>query len=148
MSALVTPTPPPDGYVLEDQVGFLLRRVHQRATAVFLDGMAPDTLTPPQFAALVKLAELGPMSQNQLGRTIAMDPATSQGVVRRLIEQGLIGRTDDAVDRRRAVLTLTDAGRETIGRCRQRGFTVSAAILAPLAPAERETFLRLLKKLA
>ncbi|HWK44187.1 MAG TPA: MarR family transcriptional regulator [Stellaceae bacterium] len=142
-----TPSDALDGYVLDIQVGYLLRRAHQRATSVFLEGMAPDALTPTQFATLVKLAELGPMSQNHLGRTIAMDPATSQGVVRRLVEQGLIHRAADTTDRRRAVLSLTEEGRGVIERCRKRGLGISAKILSPLQPAEREVFVRLLKQL-
>jgi len=42
-------------------------------------------LTPTQFAALARLRELGDTTQNQLGRLTAMDPATIQGVIQRLL---------------------------------------------------------------
>ena len=67
-------------YVLEDQVGFLLRCAHQRATEVFNAVMGGFGVTPTQFAALAKLDDLGSVSQNQLGRLTAMDPATISGV--------------------------------------------------------------------
>lgn len=138
-----------EDYVLEDQVGYLLRRAHQRATAVFLAELGEKhQITPTQFAALVKLSDVGAQSQNELGRLTAMDPVTIQGVIRRLVERRLIERTADAVDRRRAVLRLTAAGRALVERLIPLGFRVSARTLDPLRPVERAQFLRLLARLA
>ena len=39
-------------YRLEDQVGFLLRCAHQRATEIFSAVMGRFAVTPTQFAAL------------------------------------------------------------------------------------------------
>ena len=63
---------PLDGYAVEDQVGYLLRRAHQRHAALFLEGMAEAELTPTQFTALIKTVELGRVTQNHLGRLAAM----------------------------------------------------------------------------
>ena len=98
-------------YLLEDQVGHLLRRAHQRHTAIFQATIGDDQLTPLQFAALMKLADVGETSQNQLGRLTAMDAATMQGVIKRLIGRGLIERRPDPDDRRRLLLTLSTDGR-------------------------------------
>lgn len=136
------------GYVLEDQVGYLLRRAYQRATALFGEMMTPFGLTPTQFAALTQIHKQGEVSQNQLGRLTAMDPATSQGVIRRLIEQGMVARRDDDQDRRRFQLSLTPAGRQLIEAAMIMGPKVSAATLEPLSARERTIFLALLKRLA
>ncbi len=77
-------------YRLEAQVGHLLRRAHQRASATFLKHIGDPQITPTQFAALVKLADEGELGQNHLGRLTAMDPATIQGVIRRLKARALI----------------------------------------------------------
>ena len=61
-------------YVLDDQIGYILRRVTQRHLAIFAQAI-PD-VTTTQFAVLMRLAELGPQSQNALGRETAMDAAT------------------------------------------------------------------------
>lgn len=136
------------GYVLEAQVGHLLRRAHQRATAIFLAELGEaHGLTPTQFAALVKLSDLGEQSQNELGRLTAMDPATIQGVVRRLAARRLIGRSGDPGDRRRTTLRLTPRGRDLVERTLTLGLKVSARTLAPLGPREQAQFLKLLKKL-
>src|SRR5882762_6117994 len=77
-------------YVLEDQVGFLLRCAHQRGSEIFNAVMERFAVTPTQFAALAKLDDLGSVSQNQLGRLTRMDPATVSGVVGRLIARGFV----------------------------------------------------------
>ncbi len=134
-------------YALEDQVGHLLRRAHQRATAIFLERMGSLALTPTQFAALVKIHDEGMISQNHLGRLTAMDPATSQGVIRRLESQGLVLRTADSVDRRRTQLCLTEAGRAMVADAKRIGREITRATLAPLDATEQATILLLLKKL-
>jgi DNA-binding MarR family transcriptional regulator len=139
---------PDAAYVLEDQVGHLLRRAHQRHTALFARGFEASGLTPTQWAALARLAASGAMTQNLLGRATAMDPATVQGVVRRLIARGLVARTPDPGDRRQVKLALTRAGQSCYQQALECAVAVTAATLAPLAPAERETFLALLRRLA
>jgi len=132
-------------YRLEDQVGFLLRRANQRHLAVFA-GVIPE-VTTTQLAALAKLAEAGPMSQNQLGRMTAMDAATIKGVVGRLVLRRLVVTAPSAEDRRRLIIDLTPEGRALFADLRERGFEATRRTLAPLAPAERERFLALLRRL-
>lgn len=135
-------------YVLEEQAGHLLRRAHQRHTAIFQDNIPDSQLTPLQFAALVKLHDLGEVSQNQLGRLIAMDAATMQGVIKRLDARGLIERRPDPDDRRRLVLSLSASGRRLIERAIEAGHEITRRTLAPLSAAERKSFLVLLARLA
>src|SRR5882757_7907186 len=81
-------------YVLEEQVGFILRQVWQRHAAIFAREIGIN-LTPTQWAALAKLTETGPCSQNQLGRLTAMDVATIKGVIDRLTARGLTETSAD-----------------------------------------------------
>jgi DNA-binding MarR family transcriptional regulator len=141
------------GYVLERQVGHLLRRAHQRHAALFQAMLAEAlgeeaALTPTQWAALVTLATHGEATQNALGRLVAMDPATTQGVVRRLVARGLVARSTDAADRRTVRLSVTEAGRATVAAALPTAAAISEATLAPLSPEERLTFLHLLQRMA
>ena len=136
------------GYLVEDQVGFLLRRAHQRHVALFQEQMAGPDLTPTQFTALIKIVELGRVTQNQLGRLVATDPATIQGVVRRLATRGLVRRTHDPLDRRTAVLAPTPAGLDLARQAVALARDITAATLEPLDPAERGRFLAMLQKLS
>lgn len=139
--------PSQDGYVLEDQIGHVLRRAHQRATAISQEIMT-DGLTPQQYAALVKIRDFGTVSQNRLGRAVAMDPATSQGVTQRLLAKKLIHRTADPEDRRRALLSLTPEGESLVARLIPLGVAVTETTLTPLDAREREILLELLRKLS
>ncbi len=132
-------------YVLDDQIGYILRRVTQRHLALFAQSL-PE-LTTTQFAVLARLAALGPQSQNALGRETAMDAATIKGVVDRLGRQGLVATTPDAADRRRLTVTLTDQGAQTFQRLIPAALQVSAQTLAPLSPAEAATLADLLSRL-
>ena len=136
-------------YVVEDQVGHLLRRAHQRATAIFLAELGERfEITPTQYAALVKLHDLGEQSQNQLGRLTAMDPATIQGVIRRLEERSLIERSGDPGDKRRTTLRLSASGAKLVAAMIPSGLRISAVTLEPLDAEERTVFLALLRRLA
>src|SRR5262245_61701796 len=96
-------------YVLDHQIGFVLRLVNQRHTAIF-DQLIGDDRTPTQWAALAKLWQTGPTSQNQLGRLTAMDAATIRGVVTRLMKRGLVDTRPDRTDARRLLVGLTKKG--------------------------------------
>ncbi len=134
-------------YRLEDQVGHLLRRAHQRHTAIFQSLIGDQQITTTQFAALVKLLDEGELSQNHLGRLTAMDPATIQGVIRRLTERKLIRSRKDLGDRRRTLLSLTPAGTALVRRLIANGPLVSEVTMEPISPDERRLFLDLLRRL-
>lgn len=134
-------------YSLEKQVGFILRRAHQRATDIFNTVMAGFDITPRQFAALAKLHDLGPTSQNQLGRLVAMDPATMVGVAGRLTKRGLVRQSPDPGDARLVLLELTGEGRQLFAAMKAQGVEVSRRTLAPLTAEEAEMLVRLLGKM-
>src|ERR1700676_788613 len=96
-------------YVIQDQVGFLMRVAMQRHTAIFMS-LIPHQLTQTQFAALAKLVEVGTCSQNHLGRLIYLDAATIKGVVDRLGLRGFVTTGSDPNDRRRRAVSLTEKG--------------------------------------
>ncbi len=132
-------------YVLDDQVGYLLRRVTQRHLALF-SGAIPQ-VTTTQFAVIARLAEAGPLSQNHLGRAVAMDAATIKGVVDRLARQGLVTTAPDAGDKRRLTVSLTDQGQVLFAGTVQTALGVSEGTLAPLDGAERAVLMALLARL-
>jgi DNA-binding MarR family transcriptional regulator len=137
----------PGGYRLEEQIGFQLRRASQRHGAIFAAHMVAD-LTPTQWAALVKLAELQTVSQNLLGRETAMDAATIKGVVERLQRRGLVETRPDPDDGRRMLIAITQDGQLLVNAGLSRGLLISAETLKPLKPAEQKALLGLLRRIA
>jgi DNA-binding MarR family transcriptional regulator len=140
----VKPTKP--GYILDEQIGFILRQVWQRHAAIFARDIGIN-LTPTQWAALAKLAETGPCSQNQLGRLTAMDVATIKGVIDRLSARGLTETSPDPDDGRRLLVSLTRAGQQMAEKAASNALAISKETLAPLDARERETLFGLLDKL-
>jgi DNA-binding MarR family transcriptional regulator len=133
-------------YVLDEQVGFLMRVAMQRHTSIFTSRMI-EGLTQTQFAALAKLYEVGPCSQNHLGRLIYLDAATIKGVVDRLGVRGFTTALADPKDRRRRAVALTERGRAVTQAARLVAAEITAATLAPLTAEEQRMVVRLLKKL-
>lgn len=133
-------------YVLDEQVGFMLRQVGQRHAAIFAARIGDD-LTMTQWAAMSKLAETGPCSQNLLGRLTAMDAATIKGVVDRLVRRGFVETRPDTEDGRLLVVVLTSAGEEAVARASVNAFAITEETLAPLDAAERAMLLKLLDRL-
>lgn len=145
MSRTPPDAPPLAEYRLQEQVGFVLRKANQRHIAIFASHIGD--LTPPQFAALARLHEVGETSQNQLGGLVAMDAATVKGVIDRLKARGLVELDGDKEDRRRLVVKLTALGRETVERLMPLAARVTAETLGPLNAREAATLLRLLAKI-
>jgi DNA-binding MarR family transcriptional regulator len=105
-------------------------------------------VTGPQRLVL-RVAGLFPgVSAGELASILHVHPSTLTGILQRLIDVGLLVRTSDVRDRRRARLRLTARGARV--NAMTRG-TVEAAIAATLrrsSAAERSAAERLLERLA
>ena len=134
-------------YVLEEQVGFLLRLASQRH-AVLFNERAPYDLTPTQFSAFLRLAQQGSCSQNELGRRICIDVATIKGVVDRLKAKGMVVASPDPKDKRRTVLSVSPQFKSAGLKCEEVGAQISDATLSPLSDAESKMLIELLKKIS
>lgn len=143
----MTDDAPASRYRLDDQVGFVLRQAQQRHTTLFAAMMIED-LTPTQWAALAKLAELGPQSQNQLGRLTAMDAATIKGVIDRLSARGFTHVRADPDDARRLLVDLTATGVEAHARAAIVAEEITRATLAPLDPDEQRRLVEMLRRIS
>src|SRR5262249_12923824 len=133
-------------YVLDDQAGFLMRIAMQHHTSIFTSRMI-EGLTQTQFAALAKLFEVGPCSQNYLGRLIYLDAATIKGVVDRLHLRGFVTALNDPKDRRRRAVALTDRGRQVTEAAMLVASDITTATLGPLGADEQRQITKLLRKL-
>jgi DNA-binding MarR family transcriptional regulator len=134
-------------YRVERQIGYLLRRAHQRATAIFQEHIGDPHITPTQFSSLVKLHEGGEVSQNHLGRLVGMDKATTQGVIRRLKARNLVAARADPGDARRTLLRLTAEGERLVMRLMAAGPRVSNETLRPLDGEEQRQLVTLLARI-
>lgn len=141
------PTLAEQGYDLDRQIGFVLRKAYQRHSQIFFELIGED-LTATQFSILFRLLEQdAPISQNALGRMVAMDAATTKGVITRLLQRDLVSMRKDEVDRRRYLIEITPTGRALVTRLLPRMKRITQETLAPLSADEAGELLRLLSRI-
>lgn len=133
------------GYQLDEQVGYLLRLANQRHLEIFNDAM--PSLTPAQFAVLVRLEQEGDISQNELGRSVGIDAATTNGVVERLARKELVKTRTDINDKRRLRISLTCKGQAAVADALPVAREITRKTLCRLDIREAIQLIQLLKKL-
>lgn len=130
-----------------NRLGHLVRRSYQIAQALFIGETAEMGLTPVQYAALNAVVMLPGIDQATLSRTIAFDKTTLVKVLDRLVDKGLITRVRSSSDRRRHLLTATDAGRAIEQAIVPMIDISQERLLAPLTDQEKATLMALLRRL-
>lgn len=78
-------------------------------------------LTMAQLKGLVLLAHDGPLTIGEMARALGIGRPAASILVDRLVELGLIERTEDPVDRRRTFARLTPKAEELVAQLRQGG---------------------------
>jgi DNA-binding MarR family transcriptional regulator len=100
-----------------------------------------------EFGVLDHLNRAGPISQQQLGTALRIDPSNLVGLLDDLQQDGLVVRARDAADRRRHLVGLTDKGHARLESAKRATAEAEADLLAPLNAAERKQFLGVLERL-
>ncbi|TQI65324.1 MarR family transcriptional regulator [Bosea sp. AK1] len=127
--------------------GHLIRRAQQIAVSIFLEECAPVDLTPVQYAALVVVREKPGIDATRLSAVVAFDRSTLGNVLERVETKGLILRTFSKEDKRVKVLHLSPKGELALKEVEPLARRAQERILSPLAPEDRETFLRMLSQI-
>ncbi|MFC4624107.1 MarR family winged helix-turn-helix transcriptional regulator [Daeguia caeni] len=125
----------------------LIRRAHQISWAIFLDECAEFALTPVQYAALVAIQAYDGCDATRLSSLIAFDRSTIGSVLDRLEKRNLIIRRPSPTDRRQRLISLTQEGKDLLENCKEAVERVQNRIVGVLSREERETFLKLMKRI-
>ena len=96
---------------IEDCISFLTGKAAQQVARRARERLAPHDVTPVQYAVLRALWEQDGQGGAQIGARLAIDSATTTGIIDRLEAAGLLVRRPDAEDRRIHRVFLTPAGR-------------------------------------
>ncbi|WP_167767153.1 MarR family winged helix-turn-helix transcriptional regulator [Jannaschia formosa] len=88
------------------------------------------------------------VTQGEIAAALGLPKTTMTSAVKRLEAKGLMVRDRSETDGRARVLWLTDEGAELACQLREAQVRASAAMLATLAPGDRETLVRLLERVA
>lgn len=139
--------PPEVAIDLETLPGHQIRRLHQIAVAIFLQETGESGLTPVQYGALQAVANRPAIDQRTLSGLIGLDTSTLAGVIDRLEARGLVERKASAEDRRVKLVSPTTEGRAALAAALPAMLRAQDRILAPLSPADRLAFARMLDTL-
>ncbi|WP_225729459.1 MULTISPECIES: MarR family winged helix-turn-helix transcriptional regulator [unclassified Nocardia] len=99
------------------------------------------------YAILATLGEFGPASQADLGRHTRIDRSDVVAVLNDLAVRGYIERSPDPTDRRRNIVTITQAGTEHLTEMDQHLQGAQDELLAALNQEERAQLVRLLVRI-
>ena len=135
-------------YILDAQIGFLLRRAYQRHTAIFQEHIPDDHLTSAQFAVLVTVQKLHTASLVQISQQTAIDHATLRDIVSRLKKRGLVKVEQSKQDRRQKLVSLEKEGTLLVEKTIPVALQVTELTLAPLTECEHVAALHILQKLS
>lgn len=101
-----------------------------------------EDITDGQYAVLAALDRVGPTSPSALAQTQHVRPPSMTRTVAALVDAGLVTRTGDPDDGRRALVALTPAALEHLRDTRRLRSGWLAARLAALDPDERAVLAR------
>jgi DNA-binding MarR family transcriptional regulator len=128
--------------------GHLIRMLRERSVAAFVAVSGSDEVSVQQLKVLVALYQKGrPVFQTELGEASGIDRSTIGEMIHRMVRRGLVRRRIPKDNRRARELTITPAGEKVMHQLLPNLIEANELALAPLDDAQRETFIRLLKKL-
>src|SRR5882757_6476844 len=119
---------------LSRRMGYLLKHAQLQMAELTAKALTPYGIDGRELGVLVVCASLEPTSQQQAAQRLGTDRTTMVALLDALEGKGLVSRHPDADDRRRNVVELTDAGRDTLRRATEAGDKAERAFLAPLSP--------------
>ncbi|MEV5613800.1 MarR family transcriptional regulator [Streptomyces sp. NPDC052225] len=136
---------------LHADTGYLLYRLGLRSGQLFNASLQESGLRLRHYAVLRFLASRGSERgalQRELSGGLGYDPSAIVGLVDDLEKAGFAERRPSPDDRRSRIVALTDKGRDYLRDSDEAGQRVTAELLEPLSPKEREELHALLLRVA
>jgi len=112
-------------------------RTMVRELGFLQDAWAPAGLAHAQVHLLLELGEAGQLSPSDLAERLRSDPAVISRSLKVLADKGLVQAHPDPTDRRRRILSLTEAGLAVVRGIHEDADAQVAQALDVLAPEER-----------
>ncbi|WP_438484958.1 MarR family winged helix-turn-helix transcriptional regulator [Streptomyces sp. S186] len=126
---------------------WLLGRAAARGHRLVAEALATEGMRMTHHAVLSAVAELGPVSQAELGRTVGIDPKDIVAIVNDLQKDGLVSRTPDPKDRRKNAIGISADGKRRLRRTERLGDAANAELTAALSDEERAQLIALLTRI-
>lgn len=134
--------------VLDELLGYSLRRAQVAMFAAFHEATRGMGVTPPRFTALVVIGANPGLSQTVLGNVLGIARSGAMLLASRFEAQGWVERRHRPDDGRAWGLYLTAKGENVVQKMKRRVVATDRQRSNVLSPRERRELLRLLAKLA
>lgn len=132
-------------YDIENSIGFLLAKAHQRGWALFAEAISSFEITPTQFSLLAFLWQDDEQTQAELSEKTQIDRTTICGLVDRLERSGMVERKAHPQDRRAYLICLTDKGRSLEPELAAAAHDTLDRFLEGLSADDRQELIRMLR---
>ena len=133
--------------VLDDLLGYSLRRAQVAMFIAFHEATRGMDITPPRFTALVLIGANPGMSQTALGNVLGIARSGAMLMTDWFAGRGLVERRTLPNDGRAWGLHLTRKGEQVVERMKRRVLELDLRKAHSLTKTERQELLRLLGKL-
>ncbi len=120
--------------VLNDHLGYFVRRVQMWLFQDFIRRLSPIDISPAQFSVLVVIGANEGLSQSELASTLGIERARMVRMLHLLDRRGLTERLPSSADGRRHALRLTRAGQNQLKQAKALAAQHEASLLAKLGP--------------
>ena len=127
--------------------GHLIRRLQQYAVLMFHEETAGFDLTPTQYVTLQVVEHRPGIDQITLSEMTAIDRSMTARIVDALARRRLLDKRPATNDKRANSLFITAKARRLLAAIEASVDRSQARILAPLSPAQRRQFVRMVKTL-
>jgi DNA-binding MarR family transcriptional regulator len=133
---------------LGQRLTYLLKRALVDLEDLHREQLGPIGINARELAVLLLLQAREPESQQHAAARLKVDRTTMVGLLDGLEAKGLVARQAAGEDRRRNVIALTDAGRDTLAKATRASDKAERQLLAPLGEAEQTQLRALLTRIA
>jgi DNA-binding MarR family transcriptional regulator len=132
--------------LLDDRLGYFVRRLQVAIFQDLIARLAPLELSPAQFSVLVVIAANAGLSQAELGEALGIERARLARLLHELQRRGLTQRLPSEADGRRHALRLTREGRSALARAKKLSDAHEAALAESLGPKRYRLLIETLRQ--
>ncbi|MFN2196401.1 MAG: MarR family winged helix-turn-helix transcriptional regulator [Anaerolineales bacterium] len=104
-------------------------------------------LSMPQISTIMRIYHQGVCGVSDIGDYLGVTNAASSQMIHRLVEQGLLERSEDPNDRRNRLITLTPKGEALMHDFIEARFNWMQELTTQLSPEDQETIIAALTHL-
>ncbi len=141
------PAAEPVGTILDELIGYALRRAQLKVAQGLIDELSSFDLRPAQFSALVVIEASPGLMQTDLARILAIEPPQVVTLLNKLEKMGLAVRVRCKPDKRSYGIFLSKAGETQLKQLKAIVKQSDLTATATLSDEERAQLLGLLQKI-